>query len=448
MRSHPDVMDAIVVGAPDERWGQTVAAIVQPRPGRAPALEDIQAHCRTSIAGYKLPRRLHTVPRSSRSPEREARLPVGQRHRRRRRQPTGDLRGLTMPVDLRRLPRPGQALPGGPAQEAPGRLPGGGAHPGAPAGRDGRPRLLPRAGRGVPSEAGMVAHTARLLGAARAAGLAVVHCTAEFRADRAGPWSTRRSTRPSCGAPGTSWPAPRPPSWSPGLGADPGDLVSRRAHGVSPFTGTSLDATLRNLGVRVLVVAGVSVNLGVLGALRGGGQPRLPGGGLRPTPWPGCRPPTPPTSCATPWRWWLPSPTWTTWWPPSGERARTAGTGGRGGAARAGGRGGAARGRRRPARLRHRPGPVGDRRHRARQRHHGARRHGGGHRPAADRPHLPHRPRPAPVGGHRLHADPGGVPARRRVARRPPGAPASSRWAWSGSWWPRWPAGWRPPPAR
>jgi acyl-CoA synthetase (AMP-forming)/AMP-acid ligase II len=68
VRSHPDVMDAIVVGAPDERWGQTVAAIVQPRAGRAPDLEGIQAHCRASIAGYKLPRRLHTVEAIVRSP--------------------------------------------------------------------------------------------------------------------------------------------------------------------------------------------------------------------------------------------------------------------------------------------------------------------------------------------------------------------------------------------
>ena len=47
VRSHPDVMDAIVCGAPDERWGQTVAAIVQPRVGHeAPSLESIQEHCR------------------------------------------------------------------------------------------------------------------------------------------------------------------------------------------------------------------------------------------------------------------------------------------------------------------------------------------------------------------------------------------------------------------
>jgi len=69
VRSHPDVMDAIVCGAPDERWGQTVAAIIQPRVGHEPpSLESIQSHCRTSIAGYKLPRRLYVVDKVERSP--------------------------------------------------------------------------------------------------------------------------------------------------------------------------------------------------------------------------------------------------------------------------------------------------------------------------------------------------------------------------------------------
>lgn len=69
VRSHPDVMDAIVVGAPDERWGQRVAAIVEPRPGhRAPSLEDVQEHCRSRVAGYKVPRQLHVVDRIERSP--------------------------------------------------------------------------------------------------------------------------------------------------------------------------------------------------------------------------------------------------------------------------------------------------------------------------------------------------------------------------------------------
>ncbi len=69
VRSHPDVMDAIVCGAPDERWGQTVAAIVQPRAGHdAPSLESLQEHCRATIAGYKLPRQVHVVETIQRSP--------------------------------------------------------------------------------------------------------------------------------------------------------------------------------------------------------------------------------------------------------------------------------------------------------------------------------------------------------------------------------------------
>jgi acyl-CoA synthetase (AMP-forming)/AMP-acid ligase II len=68
VRSHPDVFDAIVVGAPDNRWGQRVAAIIQPRAERHPNLGDIQAHCRDAIAGYKVPRQLHVVETIVRSP--------------------------------------------------------------------------------------------------------------------------------------------------------------------------------------------------------------------------------------------------------------------------------------------------------------------------------------------------------------------------------------------
>jgi acyl-CoA synthetase (AMP-forming)/AMP-acid ligase II len=69
VRSHPDVMDAIVVGAPDERFGQRVAAIVQPRRGHtAPSLEAVQEHCRGHVAGYKVPRQLHVVDLIERSP--------------------------------------------------------------------------------------------------------------------------------------------------------------------------------------------------------------------------------------------------------------------------------------------------------------------------------------------------------------------------------------------
>jgi acyl-CoA synthetase (AMP-forming)/AMP-acid ligase II len=68
LKSHPEVFDAIVVGAPDERWGQRVTAVVQPREGQAPTLDALAAHCRSRIAGYKVPRALHLVDRIERSP--------------------------------------------------------------------------------------------------------------------------------------------------------------------------------------------------------------------------------------------------------------------------------------------------------------------------------------------------------------------------------------------
>ena len=49
------------------------------------------------------------------------------------------------------------------------------------------------------------------------------------------------------------------------LGPADGDVVSSRVHGLSPFGGTSLDMTLRNMGVRTVVATGVSINLGIIG---------------------------------------------------------------------------------------------------------------------------------------------------------------------------------------
>jgi acyl-CoA synthetase (AMP-forming)/AMP-acid ligase II len=68
VKSHPSVYDAVVVGVKDERWGQRVAAVVQPREGAALALDDVQAHCRTKLAGFKVPRELHLVETMQRSP--------------------------------------------------------------------------------------------------------------------------------------------------------------------------------------------------------------------------------------------------------------------------------------------------------------------------------------------------------------------------------------------
>ncbi len=54
--SHPNVAEAAVVGAPDERWGELVTAFVVKRPGMELTAEDLIAHCREKIAAYKRPR--------------------------------------------------------------------------------------------------------------------------------------------------------------------------------------------------------------------------------------------------------------------------------------------------------------------------------------------------------------------------------------------------------
>jgi acyl-CoA synthetase (AMP-forming)/AMP-acid ligase II len=68
LKAHDDVVDAVVVGVPDERWGQRVAAIVQARAGKSLTLELLEAHCRTRIAGYKVPRQLKVVDEIARHP--------------------------------------------------------------------------------------------------------------------------------------------------------------------------------------------------------------------------------------------------------------------------------------------------------------------------------------------------------------------------------------------
>lgn len=112
----------------------------------------------------------------------------------------------------------------------------------------------------------------RLCRSARAHGVPVVHCTAENRPDGLGATENckifamnarlRRdtgSTPIDQGTPGAQLVSE--------LGPEPADVVVSRIHGMTPFTSTSLDQILRNMGVRTLVVTGVSVNLGILGTV-------------------------------------------------------------------------------------------------------------------------------------------------------------------------------------
>ncbi len=73
LKSHPDVYDALVAGVPDATWGNHVAAVVQVRDGAPePSLDDIRSHCRTRLAGYKIPRQLVIAKEIQRSPSGKA----------------------------------------------------------------------------------------------------------------------------------------------------------------------------------------------------------------------------------------------------------------------------------------------------------------------------------------------------------------------------------------
>jgi long-chain acyl-CoA synthetase len=66
---HPAVAECAIIGVPDEKWGERVHAVVVLLPGQSLTLDDLAAHCRAEIAGYKTPRSLQVLdaplPRSA-----------------------------------------------------------------------------------------------------------------------------------------------------------------------------------------------------------------------------------------------------------------------------------------------------------------------------------------------------------------------------------------------
>ena len=68
LHDHPAVLEAAVVGVPDERWGEACAAFVSLREGAAATEDELREHCRARLARYKVPKSFSfvaTLPRSS-----------------------------------------------------------------------------------------------------------------------------------------------------------------------------------------------------------------------------------------------------------------------------------------------------------------------------------------------------------------------------------------------
>ena len=72
LKGHPDVFDAVVVGVPDERWGERVTAVITPRGDARPTVEELRDFARDTLASYKLPREVHFVDAMVRSPSGKA----------------------------------------------------------------------------------------------------------------------------------------------------------------------------------------------------------------------------------------------------------------------------------------------------------------------------------------------------------------------------------------
>ena len=123
-------------------------------------------------------------------------------------------------------------------------------------------------------EAGILPVAGRVCASARAAGVRVVHGTAVSRSDGAGEAvncrilaisaKSRRETGSSPIGIGT-----RGAELVDEIGVDENDIEVPRLHGMTPFTSTALDQILRNLGITTVIIIGVSLNVGVIGAALG-----------------------------------------------------------------------------------------------------------------------------------------------------------------------------------
>jgi 3-oxocholest-4-en-26-oate---CoA ligase len=68
LRAHDDVFDAVVVGVPDDRWGEMIVALVQAKAGHTIDADALREHCRAALAAYKVPKQIVVVDSLERSP--------------------------------------------------------------------------------------------------------------------------------------------------------------------------------------------------------------------------------------------------------------------------------------------------------------------------------------------------------------------------------------------
>lgn len=114
---------------------------------------------------------------------------------------------------------------------------------------------------------GALHNVARLVAAAHETGVQVLHAVAERRPDGRGANHNARLFRAATRLPVQQHTGTTAVRIAPPIKVAEEDLVVRRLHGLSPIGGTDVDALLRNLGCRTLVVTGVSANIAIPNAV-------------------------------------------------------------------------------------------------------------------------------------------------------------------------------------
>ncbi|MBO1337293.1 cysteine hydrolase [Streptomyces sp. VRA16 Mangrove soil] len=117
------------------------------------------------------------------------------------------------------------------------------------------------------SKSGALTRIAQLVAAAHEGGVQVLHAVAERRPDGRGANRNGRLFRAAERLPVQQLSGSRAVRVAPPIEVADEDLVVRRLHGLSPIAGTDVDALLRNLGCRTLVVTGVSSNVAIPNAV-------------------------------------------------------------------------------------------------------------------------------------------------------------------------------------